>query len=72
MQEEKRLSDRQTSVVRLVAEGRTNKEIGRILNITLKTGGNPSSGRHPEAPPVVSRRSRALRRSQWFDRALMQ
>jgi Bacterial regulatory proteins, luxR family len=37
MQEEKRLSDRQTSVVRLVAEGRTNKEIGRILNITLKT-----------------------------------
>jgi FixJ family two-component response regulator len=72
MQEEKRLSDRQTSVVRLVAEGRTNKEIERILNITLKTGGNPSSSRHAEAPPVVSRRSRALRRSQWFDRALMQ
>ena len=35
--EEKRLSDRETSVVRLVAEGRTNKEIGRILNISLKT-----------------------------------
>ena len=37
MREEKRLSDRETSVVRLVAEGRTNKEIGRILNISLKT-----------------------------------
>jgi DNA-binding NarL/FixJ family response regulator len=35
--EEKRLSDRQTSIVRLVVEGRTNKEIGRILNISLKT-----------------------------------
>ena len=35
--EEKRLSDRETSVVRLVAEGRTNKEIGRMLNISLKT-----------------------------------
>ena len=37
MREEKRLSNRETSVVRLVAEGRTNKEIGRILNISLKT-----------------------------------
>jgi DNA-binding NarL/FixJ family response regulator len=35
--EEKRLSDRQTSVVRLVAEGRTNKEIGGVLNMSLKT-----------------------------------
>jgi DNA-binding NarL/FixJ family response regulator len=34
---ERRLSDRETSVVRLVAEGRPNKEIGRILNISLKT-----------------------------------
>jgi DNA-binding CsgD family transcriptional regulator len=34
---ERRLSDRQTSVVRLVAEGRTNKEVGHILNISLKT-----------------------------------
>jgi DNA-binding CsgD family transcriptional regulator len=37
MREEKRLSDRETSTVRLVAEGHTNKEIGRILNIPLKT-----------------------------------
>ena len=37
MREEKRLSNRETSVVRLVAEGRTNKEIGRIINISLKT-----------------------------------
>ena len=37
MQEEKRLSDRQASIVRLVANGRTNKEIARILNISLKT-----------------------------------
>ena len=37
MREEKRLSNRETSVVRLVAEGRTNKEIGRILNISFKT-----------------------------------
>jgi DNA-binding CsgD family transcriptional regulator len=35
--EEKQLSARQRSVVRLVAEGRTNKEIGVILNISLKT-----------------------------------
>ena len=34
---ERRLSGRQTSVVRLIAEGRTNKEIVRILNISLKT-----------------------------------
>ncbi|HXE67886.1 MAG TPA: LuxR C-terminal-related transcriptional regulator [Hyphomicrobiaceae bacterium] len=34
---ERRLSDRETSVVRLVVEGRPNKEIGRILNISLKT-----------------------------------
>jgi DNA-binding CsgD family transcriptional regulator len=34
---EKLLSDQETSVVRLVAEGRTNKEIGCILNISLKT-----------------------------------
>jgi len=34
---EKRLSDRETSVVRLVGEGRANKEIARILNISLKT-----------------------------------
>jgi DNA-binding NarL/FixJ family response regulator len=37
MREEKRLSDRETSVVRLVAEGRTNKEIALILNISFKT-----------------------------------
>jgi DNA-binding NarL/FixJ family response regulator len=35
--ERKQLSDRQTSIVRLVAEGRTNKEIAEILNIALKT-----------------------------------
>ena len=35
--EEKRLSDRETSVVRLVAEGCTNKEIGGLLNMSLKT-----------------------------------
>ena len=34
---ERRLSDRQTSVVRMVVEGSTNKEIARILNISLKT-----------------------------------
>ena len=37
MREEKRLSDRQMSIVRLVAEGHTNKQIGRILNMSLKT-----------------------------------
>ncbi|MFZ0851444.1 MAG: LuxR C-terminal-related transcriptional regulator [Hyphomicrobiaceae bacterium] len=37
MREEERLSNWQTSVVRLVAEGRTNAEIGCILNISLKT-----------------------------------
>lgn len=42
MREEKRLSDRQTSIVRLVAEGRTNKEIGCILNISLKPIAQPS------------------------------
>ena len=36
MREEKRLIDRETSVVRLVAEGRTNKEIALILNISFK------------------------------------
>jgi DNA-binding NarL/FixJ family response regulator len=35
--EAKQLSDRQTSIVRLVAEGRTNKEIALIFNISLKT-----------------------------------
>jgi len=35
--EVKQLSDRQTSIVRLVAEGRTNKEIAKILNISMKT-----------------------------------
>ena len=34
---ERRLSDRETNVVRLVAEGRANKEIARILNISSKT-----------------------------------
>jgi DNA-binding NarL/FixJ family response regulator len=35
--EKKRLSDRQMNIVRLVAQGCTNKEIGGILNISLKT-----------------------------------
>ena len=37
MREEKRLSDRQMSIVRLVGEGHTNKQIGAILNMSLKT-----------------------------------
>ena len=37
MREEKRLRDRQASIVRLIADGRTNKEIACILNISLKT-----------------------------------
>jgi DNA-binding NarL/FixJ family response regulator len=33
----KALRNRQASIVRLIADGRTTKEIARILNISLKT-----------------------------------
>ena len=38
MQEEKRLSDRQASIVRLVGDGRTNKEIARMLHLSSFAG----------------------------------
>ena len=67
--EYERLTPREKQVLKLLAEGKTSREIARYLNISAEDGDDAPQPRHGEARPALARRAAEVRAEEGDRRA---